>query len=222
MSTEGVIIAILTAVVAALVGALIGHLLTARREGAKEIADVRGALERLEGRTEASQEAAAPMQQQVNITLPAGSEVATPQTSKTLPSGEEILTTLKEIGERLEQLELGAGGPPPPMGFFHGYEFGGQFMSQLHWFARWYETFSIDVGLLLMEVVKADNQLRLDAALEGAPLGVLPSRAHAVDEALRKGTLELDVTSQGAALALTEKGRELLKAWRSWLPQPNE
>jgi DNA-binding transcriptional LysR family regulator len=184
---------------------------------------MRGMLEKLQGRVEAGADTAATIQQ-VNISLPSGaaSTVGTQEVPKNLPGPREILSRLDEIFGRLQQLELQTVDSRPLAGSFHGYEFGGQFMMQLHWFARWYETFTIDVGLLLIEVVRANNSLKLEIALQGDPLGVLPSRAAAVDEALKKGVSLLAVTPEGAALTLTEKGRQLLEAWRSWGSQAKQ
>lgn len=218
MSAEATAITVLASLLAALAGVLAGYVLSSSRERGREVSELRSKLERLSGKTEASGQMAPAIQQQVNVSLPtstdASSNVGT--STRALPSQEEIEKRLFEIEDRLGQLEVESVETRAPAGSFHGYEFGGQFMSQLHWFARWYETCTIDVGLLLIEVVEADNRLKLHAAIEGEPFGVLPSRSHAVDEALKKALLQLNVTPEGPTLSLMEKGRELLQAWQSW------
>jgi hypothetical protein len=224
MSSETAWVTVLAGLLTGLLGVVIGHVLSSARQRAQELARLRGMLERLQGKVEARGDTAPTIQQQVSVSLPGGaaSPVATQETLKNLPDPGEILRRLGEISARLEQLELQTVDSHPLAGSFHGYEFGGQFMSQLHWFAQWYETFTIDVGLLLIEVVRANNKLKLETALQGDPLGVLPSRAAAVDEALKKGVSLIAVTPKGAALTLTEKGRQLLEAWRSWGSQPKQ
>ena len=224
MSSETVWVTVLASLSTGLLGVVLGHIWSSARERAHELAKMRGMLEKLQGKVEAGADTASTIQQQVNISLPSGaaSTVGTQEAPKNLPDPGEILSRLDEIFGRLQQLELQTVDSRPLAGSFHGYEFGGQFMMQLHWFARWYETFTIDVGLLLIEVVRANNSLKLEIALQGDPLGVLPSRAAAVDEALKKGVSLLAVTPEGAALTLTEKGRQLLEAWRSWGSQARQ
>ena len=211
MSTEAIWITILASLSTGLFGIVLGHLWSSVRE-------------KPQGKVETDAHATPAIQQQVNINLPsstAGTQEAE-EITKGLPDPGEMLRRLDDIAGRLHQLELQTADPQSPTGSFHSYEFSGQFMSQLHWFARWYETFTVDVGLLLIEVVEADNSLRLESALHGDPLGVLPGRGAAVDEALRKGVLMLTVASEGALLSLTEKGRELLEGWRSWGSQAKQ